>query len=161
MWLQEPSQRQWEVDLSADLKSSSQKPLGYTTDSVCLTESEHVYNLLSKEGGVVPSGVVGVVGVGVVGVAAMSISGWLCWETGTTNMRSLFLSHHSRKKFSLKDRAGESKNRVQATYTSVQISGIHVVTARELGQMVQKQLLDTENLFCSKIACILRSIHRF
>ena len=40
-------------------------------------------------------------------------------------------------------RAGESKNRVQATYTSVQISGIHVVTARELGQMVQKQLLDT------------------
>lgn len=37
--------------------------------------------LLSKEGGVVPSGVVGVVGVGVVGVAAMSISGWLCGDS--------------------------------------------------------------------------------
>lgn len=32
----------------------------------------------SREGGVVPSGVVGVVGVGVVGVTVMSISGWLC-----------------------------------------------------------------------------------
>lgn len=54
--------------------------MGYTTDnnSLCLTELEHVYDLLSKEGGVVPSGVVGVVGVGVVGVVAMSISGWLC-----------------------------------------------------------------------------------
>lgn len=37
-----------------------------------------MYDLLSKEGGVVPSGVVGVVGVGVVGVVGMSISGWLC-----------------------------------------------------------------------------------
>lgn len=37
-----------------------------------------VTDLLSKEGGVVPSGVVGVVGVGVVGVVGMSISGWLC-----------------------------------------------------------------------------------
>lgn len=35
-------------------------------------------DLLSREGGVVPSGVVGVVGVGVIGVTAMSISGWLC-----------------------------------------------------------------------------------
>lgn len=32
-------------------------------------------NVLSREGGVVPSGVVGVVGVGVVDPAAMSISG--------------------------------------------------------------------------------------
>lgn len=39
---------------------------------------KEIYYLLSKEGGVVPSGVVGVVGVGVVGVVAMSISGWLC-----------------------------------------------------------------------------------
>lgn len=37
-----------------------------------------MHSLLSKEGGVVPSGVVGVVGEGMVGVAAMSISGWLC-----------------------------------------------------------------------------------
>lgn len=41
-------------------------------------------NLLSKEGGVVPSGVVGVVEVGVVGVAAISISGWLCRRTVST-----------------------------------------------------------------------------
>lgn len=37
-----------------------------------------MYGLLSREGGVVPSGAVGVIGVGVVGVIGMSISGWLC-----------------------------------------------------------------------------------
>lgn len=35
-------------------------------------------DLLSKEGGVVPSGVVGAVVVGLIGVVGMSISGWLC-----------------------------------------------------------------------------------
>lgn len=43
-----------------------------------ITRVPQPHGLLSSEGGVVPSGVVGVVGVGVVGVAAMSISGWLC-----------------------------------------------------------------------------------
>lgn len=46
-----------------------------------LKKKKNISDLLSKEGGVVPSGDVGVVGVGVVGVAAMSISGWLCWKT--------------------------------------------------------------------------------
>ena len=45
--------------------------------------------LLSKDGGVVPSGVVGVVGAGLVGVAAMSISGWLWWETRNKKKKSL------------------------------------------------------------------------
>lgn len=39
------------------------------------------WDLLSRAGGVVPSGVVGVVGVGVGGVVAMSISGWLCGDS--------------------------------------------------------------------------------
>lgn len=50
-----------------------------------LQKYEKRSNLLSKEGGVVPSGVVGVVGAGLVGVAAMSISGWLWWETKNKN----------------------------------------------------------------------------
>lgn len=37
-----------------------------------------MHYVLSKEGGVVPSGVVGVVGVVVIDPVAMSISGWLC-----------------------------------------------------------------------------------
>lgn len=65
--------------------------------------------LLSKEGGVVPSGDVGVVGVGVVGVAAMSISGWLCGNSLHTSCHVMsgkelpptphphpLMSHHSR-----------------------------------------------------------------
>ncbi len=45
---------------------------------------EWVFDSLSREGGVVPSGVVGVVGVGVVDVVAMSISGWLCRKIKST-----------------------------------------------------------------------------
>jgi len=40
----------------------------------------------SREGGVVPSGVVGVVGMGVMAVTPMSISGWL-WRKKTKNKK--------------------------------------------------------------------------
>lgn len=50
-----------------------------------------MYDLLSREGGVVPRGVVGVVGVGVVGVVGMSISGWLCCKAKNTCEMSLKL----------------------------------------------------------------------
>lgn len=57
-------------------------------DGVTATVTVHVKMccLLSRAGGVVPSGVVGVVGVGVAGVAAMSISGWLCSRTRNIKM---------------------------------------------------------------------------